>query len=87
MSRHLGEALLQGIAELEEREQAIATAAEQLSQDAAVKAAYACGQATERGRILTMIQYQLDTLQRAGHEALCLRALARNLRAGDDDPH
>ena len=75
-----GEALLREVDGLLERERAVAGAAEALSQDAAVQAAYACGVATERGRILTLIQHQLDMLRRGGTESLCLKALQRCIR-------
>lgn len=66
-------------AAIEDRERAIADAAEQLTQDAAVQAAWRQAATTERDRILALIDTQLDQLQRAGTNALVLTALRRQV--------
>ena len=65
------------------REQEIAAAAEQLSQEPAVQAAFQAGVEHERRRVLTLISIQLDTLNRGGINALSLEAHRRQvLEAG-----
>jgi hypothetical protein len=64
----------------EAREQELAAAAEQLSQDPAVQAAFNAGIQHERGRVLTLISIQLDLLSRGGLNALVLGALSRQIR-------
>jgi hypothetical protein len=66
--------------QLDAREQELAAAAEQLSQDAAVQAAYQQGIEQERWRVLTLISIQQNQLSRAGTNALVLDALRRQVR-------
>lgn len=65
------------LADLQSREQAVAQAAEQLSQDVAVQAAWRQGAAAERSRVVTLIDHQLATLAGAGLNAMVLAALRR----------
>lgn len=74
-----GEALLREVDSLLERERAVAMAAEQLSQDAAVQSAYHCGVATERGRVLSLIAHQLSLLRSGGAGSIVLQALRRSI--------
>ena len=62
---------------LQQREAAVAAATEQLSQDASVQAAWQHGCSYERSRLVTLIDLQLDTLQRGGTNATVLYALRR----------
>ena len=66
-------------AAIEAEQCALARAAEQLTQDAAVRAAWQQALTTERDRILALIDTQLDQLQRAGTNALVLSALRRQV--------
>jgi hypothetical protein len=66
--------------QLDERERELALAAEQLSQDAAVQAAYQQGIEQERWRVLTLISIQQNQLSRGGTNALVLDALRRQVR-------
>lgn len=68
------------VQQLEARERELAAAAEQLSQDPAVQAAFRDGIQHERGRVLTLISIQLDMLSRGGTNALVLDALRRQVR-------
>lgn len=65
--------------DLLEREQAVAQAAEQLSQDVQVRAAFVAGKQEERGRVVALIDLQLETLGRAGLNAISLRTLRQQL--------
>ena len=65
------------LADLDDREQAIAEAAELLSESAAVQAAYRQGAASERVRVLALIDHQLDQLSRGGTNAVVLTTLRR----------
>jgi hypothetical protein len=66
--------------QLDARERQLALAAEQLSQDAAVQAAYQQGIEQERWRVLTLISIQQNQLSRGGTNALGLDALRRQVR-------
>jgi hypothetical protein len=68
------------VEQLEARERELALAAEALSQDAAVQAAFQQGVEHERRRVLTLISIQLDLLKRGGTNALVLGALSRQVR-------
>ena len=68
------------VEQLEAREAELALAAEQLSQDPAVQAAFQQGVEHERRRVLTLISIQLDLLKRGGTNALVLDALRRQVR-------
>lgn len=63
------------LASIDEREQAIAQAAEMLAESAVVQAALHQGAASERARVLVLIDHQVDQLNRSGINALVLRAL------------
>jgi hypothetical protein len=65
------------LADLDEREQAIAQAAEMLTESAVVQAALHQGAASERDRVLLLIDHQLDQLKRGGTNAVVLTALRR----------
>jgi hypothetical protein len=65
---------------MEAREQELALAAEQLSQDAAVQAAFKQGIQHERQRTLTLISIQQGQLSRGGLNALILEALRRQVQ-------
>lgn len=65
------------LTDLDEREQAIAQAAEMLSQDQAAAAAWMQGGLWERDRVLLLIDHQLDQLKRGGTNAVVLIALRR----------
>ena len=67
------------LADIEQREAAMARAAEQLSQDEAVQQALRCGRQEERGRVVELIDLQLEQLNRAGLNAMSLQALRRQL--------
>jgi fatty acid/phospholipid biosynthesis enzyme len=64
-------------ADLEQREQSLAAAAEQLSQDAAVQAAWRQGSAAMQGHVVALIDRQLDALRSGGVNATCLATLRR----------
>jgi hypothetical protein len=68
------------VEQLEAREAELARAAEQLSQDPTVQAAFQQGVEHERRRVLTLISIQLDLLKRGGTNALVLGALSRQVR-------
>lgn len=69
------------LADLEEREAAIAEAHERLSQSAAVQAAYHQATLNERDRVLALIDLQLQHLGSAGLNAISLRTLRRHILA------
>jgi hypothetical protein len=62
---------------LDKREQQLAQAAEQLSQEAAVRAAWQQGGTHERNRVAALIDQQLDQLNRGGVNAGVLATLRR----------
>lgn len=64
---------------VEAREREVAAAAEALSQDAAVQAAFRQGQQHERDRVLALITAQQDQLARGGINALVLTPLRRQV--------
>lgn len=68
---------------VEQREREVAAAAEALSQDAAVQAAFRQGAEHERGRVLALITAQQDQLARGGINALILTALRRQVLEAD----
>ena len=59
------------------REQQLAAAAERLSQDPAIAAAWQQGGAAERDRVVALIDHQLDQLSRGGINAIVLTTLRR----------
>jgi len=65
------------LADIDDREQAIAQATEQLTESAAVQAAWQQGQLAERDRVLVLIDHQIGQLRRGGTNALVLTALRR----------
>jgi hypothetical protein len=65
------------LADLDDREQAVAHATELLSQDSSVQAAWRQGAAAERSRIVTLIDHQLEQLSRGGTNAVVLTTLRR----------
>jgi hypothetical protein len=65
------------LADLEAREQSVAQAAEQLTESAAVQAAWQQGGTAERDRITALIDHQLEQLNRGGTNALVLTTLRR----------
>jgi ABC-type Fe3+-citrate transport system substrate-binding protein len=65
---------------LEQREQELAAAMEEISQQEEVQLAFLLGQQEERLRVLRMIDLQLETLARGGLNALSLRTLRDALR-------
>lgn len=65
--------------EVERREAELAKAAEQLSQSSAVQQALRCGRQEERGRLVALIDLQLEQLGRAGLNAISLQTLRRQL--------
>jgi hypothetical protein len=65
--------------EIQTRERDVAAAAEHLSQDAAVRAAWRQGGHAMRGRILLLIDQQLTALGRAGMNRGLLTALRRQV--------
>jgi vacuolar-type H+-ATPase subunit I/STV1 len=65
--------------EIEQREQAIAAASEQLSQDQAVQAAWRQGAASKQGQIVAMIDHMRAELHRGGVNATCLDTLRRQI--------
>jgi hypothetical protein len=67
------------LASLDEREQAIAQGAEMLTQSAVVQAALHQGAASERDRVVVLIDHQLDQLKRGGTNALVLETLRRTV--------
>ena len=69
------------LADLDEREQAVDQAAEQLSQDQANAAAWLQGGLFERDRVLLLIDHQLSQLKRGGTDAVSLIIL-RQMVAG-----
>ena len=73
----LRQQLDQLLTDLDEREQAIAQAAEMLTESAVVQAAFHQGAASMRDRVLILIDHQVDQLKRGGTNALVLRTLRR----------
>ena len=67
------------LADLEQREQSVAQAAEQLSQEPAIAAAWHQGGMAERDRVAALIDHQLDQLSRGGINAVVLTALRRQV--------
>lgn len=67
------------LADLEQREQSVAQAAELLSQEPAIAAAWQQGGLWERDRVLLLINHQLDQLSCGGTNALVLTALRRQV--------
>lgn len=67
------------LADLEQREQSVAQAAELLTESAAAAAAWRQGGLWERDRVLLLIDHQLDQLKRGGTNAVVLSALRRML--------
>ena len=67
------------LADLEQREQSVAQAAELLTATAAVQAAWHQGGMAERDRVAALIDHQLDQLSRGGVNALVLTALRRQV--------
>lgn len=67
------------LADLEQREQSVAQAAEQLSQEPAIAAAWHQGGLRERDRVLLLIDHQLNQLKRGGINAVVLTTLRRML--------
>ena len=65
--------------EIQSRERDVAAAAEHLSQDDAVRAAWRQGGHAMRGRILLLIDQQLTALGRAGMNRGLLTALRRQV--------
>jgi hypothetical protein len=65
--------------EIETRERDVAAAAEHLSQDDAVRAAWQQGGQAMRGRVLLLIDQQLSALGRAGMNRGLLTALRRQV--------
>jgi hypothetical protein len=65
--------------EIQTRERDVAAAAEHLSQDDAVRAAWRQGGHAMRGRILLLIDQQLTALGRAGMNRGLLTALRRQV--------
>jgi hypothetical protein len=66
-------------AAIEAQERVLVRAAEHLTQDAAVQAAWQQAAARERDRILALIDSQLAMLRRSGTNALVLAALRRQV--------
>lgn len=71
--------------EIETRERDVAAATEQLSQDAAVRAAWQQGGQAMRGRILLLIDQQLTALGRAGMNRGLLTALRRQVEVEEHE--
>ncbi len=63
-------------ADLDALEARLAATMEQLSQEAAVTAAYEQGRADERARVLALLQEQREWLGRGGVSAISLEVLA-----------
>jgi light-regulated signal transduction histidine kinase (bacteriophytochrome) len=66
-------------ASMDKREQAIAQAAEMLTESAAVQAALHQGAASERDRVVVLIDHRLDQLRRGDTDALVLETLRRTV--------
>lgn len=71
--------LTAAIADLEQREAALAAAAERLSQDQAVAAAYREGGHDMRRQILALITLQMDMLRHGGAPHLVLSTLTQQI--------
>jgi hypothetical protein len=82
---HLVHELRDQLAEIERREAEVARAAEELSQQKAVQQAVRCGRQEERGRVVALIDLQLEQLGRVGLNAISLQALRRQLVDGGLD--
>ena len=67
------------LADLEQREQSVAQAAELLSQEPAIAAAWQQGGMAQLDRVVALIDHQLDQLSRGGINALVLTALRRQV--------
>ena len=67
------------LADLEAREQSVAQAAELLSQEPAIAAAWQQGGLAERDRVAALIDHQLEQLSRGGVNAIVLTALRRQV--------
>jgi light-regulated signal transduction histidine kinase (bacteriophytochrome) len=66
-------------ASMDKREQAIAQAAEMLTESAAVQAALHQGAASERDRVLRLIDHRLDQLKHQGISVAALETLRRTV--------
>lgn len=82
--RQLSALIEKAAATIEHEQRSIAAAAEQLSQDRAVQAAWRQGGAAMQGRIVALIDAQLSTLQRGGINATCLQTLRRQVLEASD---
>lgn len=82
---NVSDQLRQLAAELDQREADLAAAAELLSQDAAVAAAYAAGVAQERRRVVMEIDLQLEYLNYGGINAVSLQTLRDRINGKADD--
>ena len=65
------------LADLEQREQFVAQAAEELTASAAVQAAWQQGGMAQLDRVVALIDHQLDQLSRGGINAIVLTTLRR----------
>jgi 16S rRNA U516 pseudouridylate synthase RsuA-like enzyme len=63
----------------EQREKELAKAAEDLTQTEAVQVALRCGKQEAIGRVVALIDLQLETLGRAGLNAISLRTLRKHI--------
>lgn len=73
----LSELIEKAAAAIEHEQHSIAVAAEQLSQDRAVQAAWRQGGAAMQGQVIALIDQQLSMLNRGGTNATCLETLRR----------
>jgi light-regulated signal transduction histidine kinase (bacteriophytochrome) len=72
-------------ASMDKREQAIAQAAEMLTESAAVQAAWHQGAASERDRVVMLIDHRLDQLKCGGtNDALVLKTLRRTVLEAEE---
>ena len=67
------------LADLEAREQSVAQAAELLSQEPAIAAAWQQGGMAQLDRVVALIDHQLEQLSRGGVNAIVLTALRRQV--------
>ncbi len=77
MREELSDLIARAAETIEQEQRSLAAAAEQLSQDLAVQAAWRQGGAAMQGRIVALIDQQLATLHHGGMNATCLETLRR----------
>lgn len=80
--KQLNKIIAEAAADIEAREQALAGAMEMATTDCQVRAAFEQGMQYKEDQVLALIDQQLSTLQRSGHNAISLQTLKRAIKDG-----